>query len=152
MNSDIDYNFYTLNLPKLTDDVKNHVRNLVSAGEFDDKFRIICKRYHSDYNYVDRIRIPHDDILSDYVNQHIQPIIGRELMSLVLCVTNYRDSVACFPVHTDQDRKVAFSYVIDTGGSNVETVLYDKKNNDKEYSDIIRYNKVKPVVSDIRTR
>ena len=147
MNLDIDYNFYTLDLPKLPDELKNHIRSLVLNPEYDEKFRLICQKYHSNYNYVDRLRIPRDDKLSAYVDEHFAPLLGKSLMSLILCVSNYRDTKASFPVHTDQDRKVAFSYVIDAGGSNVETVLYDKKNKNKEHSDIIRYNKVNPVVS-----
>jgi hypothetical protein len=147
MNLDIDYNFYKLNLPKLPEDLKNHIRSLISNSEYDEKYRIICSRYHKDFNYVDRLRIPRDDKLSSYVNEYFVPLLGKPLMSLILCIRNYREGEACFPVHTDQDRKVAFSYVIDAGGSNVETVLYDKKNKNKEHSDIIRYNKVNPVVS-----
>jgi hypothetical protein len=147
MNSDIDYNFYTLNLPKIPDEIKEHIRSLVKNSSYDEKYRIVGKKYHNDYNYIDRIRIPNDEKLSSYVNKHFVPLLKRPLMSLVLCVSNHREGKACFPVHTDQDRKVAFSYVIDSGGSNVETVLYDKKNINKEYSDIIRYSKVKPIVS-----
>jgi hypothetical protein len=149
MNLDIDYNFYTLNLPKIPDEIKEHIRSLVKNSSYDEKYRIVGKKYHNDYNYIDRIRIPNDEKLSSYVNEYFVPLLKRPLMSLVLCVSNHREGKACFPVHTDQDRKVAFSYVIDAGGSNVETVLYDKKNINKEHADIIRYSKVKPIVSKI---
>lgn len=149
MNSDIDYNFYTLDLPKLPDSIKDHIRSLVKNSSYDEKYRIIGKKYHDEFNYIDRIRIPDDEILSSYINKKFVPLLGRSLMSLVLCVKNIREDKACFPVHTDQNRKVALSYVIDAGGSNVETVLYDVKNINKERSDIMRYSKVNPVVSKV---
>lgn len=139
---------YKIELPKPSDTLIAHVRRIVSERPTNTK----SKEWHQtmqpanvncaagDFFTHPLINAIAKSEFQSYFNCEIYPTLG-------IIKNTETNLLASYPPHTDRVRAVGINFYIDLGGSNVETVFYDKHDdpNDKIGGNVCSYNDVKEI-------
>jgi hypothetical protein len=91
------------------------------------------------------------------LNECLQPLIQKEYQDLfpkhdILCVTGIMKNKnikinACLPPHVDRSRALGINYIVELGGSAVETVFYNHEEEPGGEAKNKKYNELNPVDS-----
>jgi hypothetical protein len=90
-----------------------------------------------------------DPIITVQTLKEYQRLFTDRLVPALGAIHNVKqDNAACYPPHSDNSKRtVAINYYIETGGSNVETVVYNRLDQDECGGKIISYNDLPPVLT-----
>lgn len=113
-----------LSLPRLSQELEAAVRAVASRVAVVDNRGIFNKAYNNTINpAVYEFAQAHE--LTELTNREYSAYFGETLIPVVGVMRNLSDEPAELPPHFDKLRKVAINYVLETGGDDVTTDLYD---------------------------
>ena len=116
-----------INLPKPSDKIKKIVLDIADNCAINTN-SIIWHKTINNVNIVSGSFIYKENLLLQ-INEEYQSFFKHKLNSTVGVLENVEPNnlnLGVYPIHSDKVRHVAMNYFFDLGGSNVETVFYDK--------------------------
>jgi hypothetical protein len=136
---------YILQLPKPSDNLINLVKEIAlskpltlgTRGWRNSKQNTKVNSADADFSIDDKITYLGKQEFQSFFKEPMSPIIG--------IFRNTDTSLpAVYPPHTDRYRSTAINYYIELGGDNVNTVFYDKRDQDDDMigGNILSYNQL----------
>jgi len=136
---------YILQLPKPSDDLINLVKeialskplNLESKRWLDSVQNTKVNSAAADFSVDDKITYLGKQEFQSFFKEPMKPIIG--------IIHNVDTTLpAVYPPHTDRIRTLSINYYIELGGDNVNTVFYDKRDQDDDMigGNVLSYNQL----------
>lgn len=141
-----------LTLPKPSVELETLVRNLANNRIMDTsilEWHIQQQPSHINCAMGDFFT---DNTLKKIASNEYKKFFNVEMIPIVGVIKNIKDVPASYPPHTDRFRSVALNYYLELGGHNVETVYYDKNEdeNDTVGGNVISYSTLPSVSSVIK--
>lgn len=113
---------YYVNLPELPIDIVHSIQIQANVMALDEN-SYSGKEYDKNKNfaYTDIEEFLYSKLVSDL----LLPKLKKPTTSYIFALRNKRNTPANFPPHLDEYRKLSLNYIVETGGSNVQTSFYD---------------------------
>lgn len=143
-------NVFRINLPLPSPELISTVQNYASSIAFDPDKKRWLDEFHSNTINSSLHHFDSPEFLTQLIRQEYQHIFPKhKLGGMIGIMSNANDTPACLPPHCDRGRAVGLNYFITLGGSDVQTVLYDREETIVGVAKNISYSEITPIETQI---
>jgi hypothetical protein len=123
--------FLELNLPIPSDKIKNEVISLLATQQVNYENHINVGVLNPDINVATCMYFTNDALTAMCKEEFSKLFSDDYYGSFTLCLRNLSPGQPAFyPPHCDNGRIIGINFIINTGGANVETTIYENINDD----------------------
>jgi hypothetical protein len=139
-------NVIKINLPAPSSNLIAIVQDYVDTVEFDaDKKRWLDEFHNNEINSTLHHYVS-PEFLTEPIQKEFQQFFpGHKISGMIGLMKNETDTPGCAPPHCDRSRGVGLNYFISLGGTNVETVFYDREEAIVGVATNILYSELSPI-------
>ena len=139
--------YYQLVLPKLPNDLENELTNQAASIQISEQKRKWLEDFHDnefivggqEYGTVNTTINP---TLKKRLDESYKQFFSDEDIDYTLGkMTAHNLKISTIPPHCDRGRQLACNYLLDTGGTNVQTVFYNYTRDDDELASSLNIRK-----------
>lgn len=137
---------YKMNLPdpdvSILSQLLIHYKSLPENPRFSDLQQANAERWGDKAN-VAKCSYFHADPVQSYTEKTYQPYFEDKIYGLFILLTNVGDTpLAVYPPHLDQTRITSINYVLEPGGDDVYTSVYEQTGDYSGFGIVSRPNEV----------
>ena len=138
---------YQLVLPKLPNDLENELTNQAASIQISEQKRKWLEDFHDNEFIVGgqeygTVNTTINSTLKKRLDESYKQFFPDEDIDYTLGkMTAHNSKISTIPPHCDRGRQLACNYLLDTGGTNVQTVFYNYTRDDDELNSAVNIRK-----------